>query len=153
MADEENTKETVETSVEPAEAFRICMEAFTALPLDLQGKIVRSIAVMLRQLMAATMQRSDEATVRPLGMAINVIEAMFRCTDRIIAVRRAEACVLIQQTTEIVLPEGNPLTVRLLQPLPGHGEVARRALQAVIHYIQSTVVAPAKNAKRIISVK
>jgi len=129
--------------IEPAEVFRMCAEAFNALPIATRNVVAGNVVTLLKAAYAATLDKTDEEQAKPLGLCLNMITSMLQTTDRVFVLRRSEACLRFHQTSAVLGAHGEAsVEVLFKEPLTGRGDSAMhmaRTAMAVVNKMSQDV--------------
>jgi len=126
MEESQRKVEAAVEDIEPAEVFRMCSEAFNALPMEVQISVANSVTKLLKAAFAATLEKSrKEEHTKPLGLCLNMITSMLRCTDRAFVLRRSESCLRFHQKSVVLGAHGeSKVEIGYKGALPGRGDSA-----------------------------
>lgn len=118
-----------------AEVFNLCFDAFSQLPIEVQILVQKTFVEYLKTVYATSLEHGDEEKLKPFGLALNVIDAMFSCTGKVHAQGLNEAVIRLKQQSEVLDASGNVvITVETSPPLRGEG--AKKMMEAVVGMIQ-----------------
>ena len=112
-------------TVEPAVLCMAMMREFGGLSHDVQASVANNVLGILKKVLEQTVDRVGEERAVPLGIAIHLVEGLFKSRGRVVFLRDAEAGVTFYQPTRLLLATGeSQLDVNFIPPKAGHGERA-----------------------------
>lgn len=133
------SEEMVSTEqLEPADVFKLCNKAWREMDVALQLAVTKNLNTLMASAMAAVLAKSGEDIARPLGLAVNMVKSMFQVTDRIVVLRRGEACLRFNQPGQLVNADGTAkIEIEFIGPRPGRGEAAKHMAKTALELLQN----------------
>ncbi len=111
--------------VEPAVVCMAMMREFGTLDHAVQVSVANNVLGILKKVLEQTMDRVGEERAVPLGIAVSLVEGLFKSKGRVVFLREAEAGIMFHQPSRLLLATGeSQMDVNFVPPLAGHGERA-----------------------------